>query len=313
MRDEAGTWFDEEEEITECFVSYFETLFGSDNNCDVTPVIELVKPLVNGTMKDMLAAPFSGDEVKKAIAQMHQNKAPEPDEMNALFYQTFWETIGEDVTRKVLNFLNGVDNIGEVNQTHIVLIPKKKHCESPGDFRPISLCNVIYKIVVKVLANRLKEVLPMIIHESQSGFVPGRLIMDNVLVAYECFHYLRKKKTGKKGYLGLKLDMSKAYDRVDWNFLEKMMTKLGFPTSFISMVMNCVSTATLSVLVNGQPSRHLKSHRGLRQGDPLSPNLFVLCAEGLSTLIRNAEEENRIHEVKIGRRVSPISHLFFCG
>ena len=255
LRDEAGTWFDEEEEITECFVSYFETLFGSENNCDTDPVIDLVQPLVEDTMKDMLAAPFSGDEVKRALDQMHPNKAPGPDGMNALFYQTYWEIVGEDVICKVLNFLNGVGNIGDVNQTHIVLIPKKKHCESPDDFRPISLCNVIYKIVAKVLANRLKLVLPVVVHESQSGFVPGRLITDNVLVAYECFHYLRKKKTGKKGYLGLKLDMSKAYDRVDRNFLEKMMSKLGFPLCFTSLVMKCVSSATLSVLVNGQPSR----------------------------------------------------------
>ena len=166
-------------------------------------------------------------------------------------------------------------------------------------------------LLSKVLANRLKKVLPDIIHESQSGFVPGRLITYNILVAYECFHYLRKKKKGKSGHLGLKLDMSQAYDRVEWCFLEQMMIKDGFPTSFVSSIMKCVQETSFSILINGQPSRHFLPSRGLRQGDPLSPFLFIICAEGLSTLLRDAEERKMIHGVKIGKKVDPISHLFF--
>ena len=311
IRNEAGTWYEDEEEIMECFANYFEHLFQSNESSDMAPVINLVKPMLSTEVAAQIGAPFRREEVTEALSQMHPNKAPGPDGMNAMFYQTFWDTIGEEVITKVLNLLNNVDNIDVVNQTHIVLIPKKKHCESPVDFRPISLCNVLYKLVSKVLANRMKIVLPLVIHETQSGFVPGRLITDNVLVAYECFHFLRKKKTGKKGYLGLKLDMSKAYDRVEWSFLKHMMLKLGFPATYTTLVMNCVKSATFSVLVNGQPSRTFTPTRGLRQGDPLSPFLFVLCAEGLSVLLRDAEEKKLIHGVKIGRRVSPISHLFF--
>ena len=275
------------------------------------PILNLIEPKVTEEMATNLAAPFRKEEVHYALSQMHPNKAPGPDGMNALFYQSFWNTIGEDVVNKIMSFLNNVEDISKINQTHLVLIPKKKHCESPVDFRPISLCNVLYKLVSKVLANRMKKVLPNVIHESQSGFVPGRLITDNILVAYECFHYLRKKKKGKKGYLGLKLDMSKAYDRVEWSFVEKMMSKLGFPDNYVKLVMKCMTSATFSVLVNGQPSRSFYPSRGLRQGDPLSPFLLVLCAEGLSHLLRDAERKNLIHGVKIGRRVEPISHLFF--
>ncbi|XP_048489904.1 uncharacterized protein LOC125491871 [Beta vulgaris subsp. vulgaris] len=133
------------------------------------------------------------------------------------------------------------------------------------------------------LANRLKKALPDVIHESQGGFVPGRLITDNILVAYECFHYLRKKRKGKTGYLRLKLDMSKGYDRVESEFLEAMMVKLGFLRSFVDVTMKCVKSASFSILLN----------------------------EGLSTLLRVAEKKKEIHGVKIGKKVDPISHLFF--
>lgn len=152
----------------------------------------------------MLAAPFNGEEVSDALSQMHPTKSPGPDGMCALFYQKYWPIVGPDIVKRVLGILNHGEEIESINQTHIVLIPEKKKCESPGDYRPISLCNVLYKLVAKVLANRMKKILPDIIHESQSGFVPGRLIIDNILVAYECFHYLRKKKKRQEWFLGFK-------------------------------------------------------------------------------------------------------------
>lgn len=162
-------------------------------------------------------------------------------------------------------------------------------------------------IASKILANRLKKVLPFIIHASQSAFVPGRLIIDNALVAYKCFHYLRKTRKGLKGCMALKLDMSKANDRVERTFLEK----LGLHTAFTSTSMNCVSMASFSILVNGQPTRSFIPTRGLRQGDPLSPFLFVICAKGFSTLLRKAKEREFIHGIKVRRNVPQISQQFF--
>ena len=135
--------------------------------------------------------------------------------MNALFYQKFWHIVGDDVIVAVLNFLNSGTMLPEINYTHIVLIPKIKSPERISDFRPISLCNVIYKIISKVLPNKLKLILPRLISPSQSAFVPGRLITDNVLVAYETLHAMHSRRLGRRGYMALKLDVSKAYDRVE--------------------------------------------------------------------------------------------------
>ena len=311
LKDAAGNEYKDEDQITELLATFFEELFTTSGNVEVEEVLDMVDARISGEQITQLAAPFTGEEVYEAIFQMHPTKAPGPDGMSAIFFQKFWHIVGKDVVEKVLDILNNNGEIGSINQTYIVLIPKKKTCESPVDFRPISLCNVIYKMVSKVLANRLKLILPSVINESQSGFVPGRLITDNVLVAYECFHYLRKKTKGKKGYLGLKLDMSKAYDRVEWVFLEKMMMRFGFPDVYVRNVMKCVNSASFKLLVNGQPSREFTPSRGLRQGDPLSPFLFIMCAEGLSALLRDAEKKGSIHGIKIARQVDPISHLFF--
>ena len=311
IKDESGLVYEEEGEIAELFVQHFETLFTANESVESAPVLDKVTAKLSRPMQNMLTEPYVAAEIHQALKQMHPTKAPGPDGMCALFYQKFWSIVGHDVEKKLLDILNNGGDIESLNHTYIALIPKKKICESPVDYRPISLCNVLFKIVSKVLANRLKRILPDVIDESQSGFVPGRLITDNVLVAYECFHYLRKKKVGKEGYLGLKLDMSKAYDRVEWSFLEGMMEKLGFPERFVQLIMAGVKSASFSILINGQPTRTFYPSRGLRQGDPLSPFLFIICAEGLSTLLRDAEAKKEIHGLKIGKKVDAISHLFF--
>ena len=155
-----------------------------------------------------------------------------------------------------------------------------------SDFRSISLCNVLYKLFSKVLANRLKKFLRSIITEHQSVFAKDRLITDNILVAFETLHCMKNYSSGSSGYMALKLNMSKAYDRVEWSFLEQLMRKMGFCDRWIDLIMVCVRTVTYSILVNGEPKGLITPSRGLKQGNPLLPFLFLLCTEGLHGLIK---------------------------
>ncbi|KAL5568460.1 hypothetical protein UlMin_025035 [Ulmus minor] len=154
----------------------------------------------------------------------------------------------------------------------------------PEDVKEAILCNALYKIISKMLANRLRKVMDKIISEEQSAFIPGRLISDNAIIGFECLHAIKRRKT-KKNYMALKLDMEKAYDRVEWDFIQRVMDKLGFSNGWIKKIMACISSVSYSFQFNGQRVVHLNPSRGLRQGDPLSPYLFLLCGEGLSSLI----------------------------
>ncbi|KAH9656150.1 reverse transcriptase domain-containing protein [Citrus sinensis] len=197
------------------------------------------------------------------------------------------------------------------NEHVIVLIPKKSKPESLSDMRPIALCNVLYKIVAKMLSNRMKIVLGSVVSESQSAFIPGRAITDNILISSEIMHFLKRKRQGKVGATALKIDMSKAYDRIEWDFLEAMLLRLGFDGKWVTLIMLCVSTVRYHVIRDGKEIGPIVPSRGLHQGDPLSPYLFILCAEGLSALIRKNERAGLLHGVKVARGAPVVSHLFF--
>ena len=170
---------------------------------------------------------------------------------------------------------------------------------------------MLYKIFCKVLTNRLKTVLPSIITEHQSVFTKNRLISDNIMVAFETLHCLQRYNSGTHGYMAVKLDMSKAYDRVKWVFLEGIMRRKGFNEGWIHLIMLCVKTVTYSVLVNGEPCGTIHPSRGIRQGDPLSLFLFLLCTKGLNGLIKKAEMNGDIHGFTLCRRAPKLTHLLF--
>ena len=191
-------------------------------------VLQAIPTSVTSEMNAKLTAPFETKEVKDALFQMFPTKAPGPDGYPTHFFQRHWNLCGGEVTEAVLKILRGEDSPEGINKTFVVLIPKVATPVELGQFRPISLCNVVYKIASKVLANRLKIWLPEIITEEQSAFVPGRLITDNIITAYECLHFMKHNGAKKHRHCALKLDMKKAYDRVEWAYLEAVMRKMGF-------------------------------------------------------------------------------------
>ena len=213
--------------------------------------------------------------------------------------------------KTVLDFLNHGISPPNFNQTHVMLIPKVKEPKHVTDFRPISLCNVIYKIASKAITNRFKRILPSIISDSQSAFVHGRLITNNALVAFETMHHISRKKGGKVGDMALKLDMSKAYDRVEWVWLEKIRRKLGFAKTWRGLAMKCVTSVNYAIKVNGCPLGSITPTMGICQRYPLLPYLFLLCAEGLSSLIKASVANGVLKGISVCRKGPDFPIYFF--
>ena len=260
---------------------------------------------------DKLTEPFTKAEFRSAIFSMHPDKCSGPDGYSPGFYQHFWNLCSDDIFKECCAWLDTGQFPPDLNITNIALIPKGSSQVSMKDWRPIALCNVLYKIIAKVLANRLKPVLSQCISDNQYAFVPGRSILDNAMVAIEVLHFMQTKTRGADRYVALKLDISKAYDRMDWEYLRAVMTKMGFHDRWIHWMSMCVESVDYSVLVNGEQVGPIIPGRSLRQGDPLSPYLFILCAEGLSALIRDAESRGELTGTKICRRAPSVSHLLF--
>ena len=191
-------------------------------------------------------------------------KALGPDGMPPLVYQHFWLTMQHDVTSAILSWLNSGILPKPINHTLITLVPKLDNPELVSDFRPISLCNVLYKIYSKVLANRFKKFLPSLITEHQYAFAKDRLISNNIMVAFETLHHMKQHNSGRHGFMAIKLNMIKAYDRVEWVYLERLMEKMGFCARWIALMMSCVKTVSYSIMVNGEPTGMIHPNRGIR-------------------------------------------------
>lgn len=232
---------------------------------------------------------------------MHPTKAPDLDGISPIFYQKYWEVVGDSVVKCVLQSLNSGCMPSGLNETYICLILKVRCPQKITEFKPISVCNVFYKIVAKVLANRLREILPEVISESQSAFVLRSQITDNVIAAFETMHNIDQRRKGKYGLMAIKLDMRKVYYRVEWAYLDVVMRRMGLQERWIELIKMCVTIVSYSILINGELKGRIIPSRGLRQRDPISPYLFLLCSEGLSAMLKKEEREDKIKGVLVRR------------
>ncbi|XP_031090908.1 uncharacterized protein LOC115995902 [Ipomoea triloba] len=272
-------------------------------------VLRCVERRVTEVQNEGLLRQVTSEEVRGALFAMHLDKSPGPDGLSPAFFQLHWDILGEEVVSFCKSFILHGQLPVSLGETHIALIPKLKKPELLSDFRPISLC--MYRILAKVLANRFRNVLDFVISPSQSAFIPGRSIVENVLIAYESTHALNRFQGSGGGYGVLKVDMSKAYDRVECDFMTTALLNLGFVERWVDLMRVCVSSVRYWVLVEGVERGPIVPTRGLRQGDPLSPCLFIVVAECLSSMLREQEEVGALHGIRVARAAPSISHLFF--
>lgn len=240
---------------------------------------------------------------------MSGESAPGPDGFPGLFFTTCWHIIGDDVTAAVMEFFATCTLPRSYSSTFLVMIPKKDQPETLSDFRPISLCNFAYKIIALIFSDRLGLILPYLISPQQGAFVKGRSLIENVGLAQEIFHDLPRKVRG--GNVVIKLDMAKAYDRLEWDFLFAVLERFGFSPDWISYIRTMFTNCWFSVMLNGVVGGFFKSSRGLRQGDPLAPSLFILAEEVLSRGLYYLMSTRAIHPFHSPRGCPLISHLLF--
>ncbi|XP_057871389.2 uncharacterized protein LOC131077832 [Cryptomeria japonica] len=298
-------------EISREAVNYFSNLFTREDipaRSEKRAILDSIPCLVSDEMNGALLGPILLLELEKVVFSMKKGKAPGPDGFPIEFFQEFWEIIKFDLLEVVQGSLRNKQMLKSLNSTFLALIPKKEGANRMDQFRPIALCNVVYKIITKLIAERLKPLLGALISTEQGGYVEGRQILDGVVIASEVIHSMA---SSKERAMFIKLDMAKAYDRVSWEFLQNILLAFGFKEEWVSWVLSCVTSSSFSILINGESSDWFSASRGLWQGDPLSPYLFIIMAEGLGRFIKSQVRQGRIHGWSWNNDLPPCSHLQF--
>ncbi|KAJ9537397.1 hypothetical protein OSB04_030130 [Centaurea solstitialis] len=271
-------------------------------------VNEVISEKISESQKASLECAFTEKEVKEAVWSCGSNKAPGPDGFTFEFIRKFWSIVGKDFFDAVKFFeSNCCINPGS-NSSFITLVPKVKDLLSLADYRPINLIGCVTKVISKVLAERLKGVLDTVVSKNQTAFVKGRNILDGPLLVNEVIHWAKRIK---KKLLIFKVDFAKAFDSLNWSFLDSVLNQMGFGKKWRDWVKGCVGTAKMSVLINGSPTNEFRMGKGVRQGDPLAPFLFILAAEGLNVALREATRKNIFRGVCMGNEGEDVSLLQF--
>ncbi|CAL0324296.1 unnamed protein product [Lupinus luteus] len=297
-------------EIADHALSYFTNLYASDNYTQQNDLIQQVVPsLVSENQNNLLTKIPTNDEIKAAAFGMNGDGAPGPDGFGGCFFKEFWDIVCHDVCNSVTQFFTQAWILLNLNSNLVVLIPKFPGADGIEDFRPIALANFQFKIITKVLADRLASIAPSIISPQQRGFIKGRSIHDCICIASEAVNLLDYKTHG--GNLAIKLDVRKAFDTLDWNFLLNTLSAFGFHERFIHWVEVILKSAMLSISVNGQSIGYFHCKRGVRQGDPLSPILFCLAEDVFSRGLMKLHEQGKIHHISGPRNISTPTHVLY--
>eukprot|EP00253_Pinus_taeda_P027885 PITA_27885 len=311
IKDKNGNRVVEQAEIEQVLMDHHKEILSEPQDDRMHAIQEIcaaIPRLVTEDQNKALMRAATLEEIEETVKAMKKGTAPGPDGFTVDFFQAGWHFLGKEILELVEESRMNQKVWPAINSTFYALIPKGDNLEDANGFRPIALCNVIYKIITSMMARRLKPLLDKLISAEQTGFVEGRQILDGLVVTQEVIHSLKVKK--QKGMM-IKLDLSKAYDRLSWNYLGKVLESFGFSRRWIDWIHSLISSPIFSILVNGTPSKTFTASRGIRQGDPLSPFLFILAAEGLGRFIKKEREANRIKGLKLWGNNLPLTHQQF--
>jgi hypothetical protein len=251
--------------------------------------------------------PVDQSELKAVLTLFKHDKSPGPDGWTVEFFLHFFDLVGVDLLEMVEETRTKGISAGGLNSTFLALIPKVNNPQTFGDYRPISLCNLCYKIITKIIENRLKPYLSKSLSEEKLGFLKGRRIQDAIDTVHECLHSIKRKSIKS---MVLKLDLQKAYDCINWDLLRMILIQIGLGIDMTNWIMSCIISSSFDVLLNGEATEFFKSGRGLRQGCPLSPLLFILVMEGLSLLLKESQSNGLLTGIKVSRTIK-ILHILF--
>jgi hypothetical protein len=240
---------------------------------------------------------------------LNGDSAPGPDGFGAYFFQHYWDIVSTDVINAVLEFFTSSWILPGYNSNIIALLPKSPDASSIDQYRPIAMANFKFKIISKILADRLASIMPSIVSEEQKGFIHGRDIKDCLCIASEAVNLLHNKSFG--GNVALKIDITKAFDTLDWNFILKVLKTFGFNVTFCNWIKVILQSAHLSISINGKSHGFFTCSRGFRQGDPLSPLLFCLVEDVLSRSISKLVTQGNLNQIKGTRNFMVPSHSLY--
>ncbi|KAJ9535674.1 hypothetical protein OSB04_un001171 [Centaurea solstitialis] len=299
-----------DDDVSTVLVNHFQAFLGMENPNVVAdvPTDLFANRLSLANSLDMIR-PITDEEIKHALFSIGNDKAPGADGFSAKFFKKAWPIIGGDVQVAIHNFFYSGRMTKEINHTLLCMIPKVPNASRISDFRPISCCTVLYKIISKIISDRIKPYLTHIVDSTQSAFIPGRRIADNILMAHELVAGYQRD-TGQPR-CAFKIDLRKAYDTVDWKYMSVMLHGFGFHPVLCNWISEMLHTSSFSIALNGDTFGFFKGARGLRQGDPISPYLFTLVMEGFSMILKQCIQEASSFSFHQGCEEMNITHLCF--
>nr|KYP69874.1 Retrovirus-related Pol polyprotein LINE-1 [Cajanus cajan] len=309
LLNENGDWMEQPAELERMVTTFYRTLFTDERHMEPFSLTNAF-PRLNEDELSTLETPISNGEIHNAVKSMSGFKAPGPDGLQAVFFKSQWDIVGNAVCKLIHEIEAVPSRVADINETLIVLVPKTENVSSLKQMWPISLCNVSYKILTKVLANRLRQVMEKLVHPNQCSFIPNRQSKDNIIIFQEVIHSMRYKSRAK-GWMAFKIDLEKAYDRLKWDFVKDTLLDIGLPAQLVNIIWACISSPRMRMLWNGETLDEFLPSRDVRQGDPISPYLFVLCIERLFQLITKEVEAKRWKPIRLAKDGPPLSHLAF--